>query len=411
MHIYLDSDFLGQILSLITEDDGSDYDIIFDASRCIRPLVKIHPNAMEWAQLQTHLIFLDLINEIKNDSTLSDLTLIGLEIISLMPDAEKQISLVNHGIIDALISITHKMNLDEKIFVFISKVICNISHCMDFAISIDDEPNDEPILLDMDITKYNGLMRLLDPCLQLGLGLGVSFEEEEEEDAFEEDQPNHVVLANSCKFMKNIVLLHDWPIMHHLPTKVWPEMISLLPKCVDQEMRDDIIAVFEGIIIKFNHYDVNRWINDVKLLDELQKIDQPIAGILRILSRLCRTNHATQIINDYPQLMTKIMNSLSSNSEIIIIKSMDCLNNLFENNDNYLLFTKTNCTELLCTFLLKEDCVSYTEEYHQNYITLYNNTLNVLKNLSDSNTMSPNTKKIWNKLSNRFSNEFVQKCE
>ena len=401
MHIYLDSAFLGQILSLITEDDGGDYDIIFDASRCLRPLVKIYPNATEWAQLQTHLIFLDLINEVKNDSTLSDLTQIGLEIISLMPDAEKQISLVNHGIIAALISITHKMILDEKIFLFISKIICNISHCMDFAISNDEEPNDDMETgLSMEtITKYNDLMRLLDPCLQLGLGLGVSLEEEEEE----EDEPNYVVLANSCKFMKNMVFLHDWPVMEHLPIKVWREMISLLP-CVDQEIRDDIIAIFEGIIIKFSE-GINRLINDGKLLDELQKIDQPIADILRILSRLCGTNHATQIINDYPQLMAKIMNSLSSNTEIVIIKSMDCLNNLFENNDNYLLFTKTNYTELLCTFLLKEDCVSYTEEYHQNYITLYNNTLNVLTNLSDSNTMSPNTKKIWNKLkSNRFSN-------
>ena len=397
MCVYIDFEFVEQILSLIV---CKDYDIVLHASFCISTLVKIHPNAFEWAQSQTHLIFLQSINEWQNDPTLSNLTEKGLEIISLMADAEIQMSLVNHGIIDTLISITVKTHLLQfDIFVFISKIICNLSYC-DIVNYDDDDDDDESMILETgishsDMMNYMNLMALVNPCLQLGLD--EEQEDEEQEDEEEEEEPN-LILANSCKCIKNMIFVHGWPVMHDLPTKVWQQMISLLP-CVDkQELRDDIIAILEGIIIKFSD-DVDTLINEGKLFDELQKIDQPIIDVLRILSRLCSTNHVTQIIDDYPQLMTKIMDSLSSTNEIIIIKSMDCLNNLFQNNNYLLLFTKTNYTESLCTFLLKENSVGcLTEEYHQQYMALFTNTVNLLKNISDSNkNMSQNTQKLWKK--------------
>ena len=401
MHIllYIDLEFIEQILSLI-DITNIDPDIVSDATFCIKALVNIHPNAIQWAQSEAHLIFLELINECQNDSTLSLLVEKGLQIISLMADAEIQISLLNHGIIDSLISITLKMHLcNTDIFVFISSIIRNISYC---NISSCDDDIDEAMVMDWETgltesatTKYINLMRLANPCLQLGFAL----QEEEEEE--EEEEPN-AVLSNSCKFIRNMILIHDWPVMHHLPPKVVPQMISLLA-CAEQEIRDDIITTLERVIIKFSD-DVDTLINEGKLLDQLQKMDEPITDVLTILSGLCRTNHATQIIHDYPQLISKIMDSLSSSeNENIIIKSMDCLNNLFESNiNNHVLFTKTNYTESLCSFLVQEDCVSsFTEEYHQQYITLFTNTLNILKNMSDSSNMSQNTRKIWNKLSTK----------
>ena len=113
-------------------------------------------------------------------------------------------------------------------------------------------------------------MRLANPCLQLGFAL----EEEEQEE--EEQEPNPV-LANSYKFLKNVILTQGWPVMHHLPTKVVQQMISMLP-CAEQDIRDDIITTLEGVIIKFND-DVDALINEGKLLDELQKMDEPITDL------------------------------------------------------------------------------------------------------------------------------------
>ena len=348
----------------------------YDACCCIGALVKVNPGSLLWRRSQTHLLFLKSIKtEWMHDETLSIFTEKGLEIISLLDGNREQISLINHGILDILISITIKVHLlNCSVFQFVSKIIRNLSACLDiFHDNLDNGVD---------------IMRLGHTCLQLALAM---YDYDDDDD----DDDVNMTLYNTTQFLTNMIDIHRWPIMDYLPTKSFKQMIQIFSSTNDVW----ILAMFEAIIEDDNDEHVNTLINECGLLQALQQLlvqphgAESINYHPQILGRLLSSeSHATKIINDYPQIIIEIMNGLSINTKTIKYReymmkqlhtstSMGYLNCLFENIANKnLFFTKNNFVDSLFTFLVMEDGVSYTlKEQEQQYLTLLKNTSNTLQ--------------------------------
>ena len=398
-HYYIDTNFMLTLGAALEMDFQISYlaVVVLQSCESIKALFEINPMASPLREAEIHLIVQNAIDEwllvmdnngIEFDDdgltmeykSLTVMIKLGVEIISLIPkeDKQRQSSLIRYGIISTLNHLTQQM-LDLYVWEWVSKIILNISNTQIVGLHNDDDViHDIDLVMRIDevghmvnaeLLRFDDLIRLSHQSWEFAFVL----KEEEQE----QDVANHI-LENALQCFANILSIHARPIMNHLPSQVFKQMIQILTLTENITIRETILIILDAVM-QNNVNNINTLVNQCDLLDALQKIINTSCDnyvVFTILSRLLDSCHASKIFDDYPLIMTiTIKNAFPAP----YLQSINCLNSLLQNNNNS-LFIKTNYLESMCIFLKRldmDDCLEGLAPYH----ALFHNTLNALNNM------------------------------